>query len=357
MNNIYCIIMAGGLGSRLWPLSQASMPKQFIDLMGLGRTMLQLTFDRFSSMCDTEHFVVVTNEEYYETVCQQLPEIPLKNILREPFRRNTATCIAFATAYIKQLDPNAVCVVTPADHLILNEMRFVKSVQTAVDFAAVNDALVTVGVKAHKPETAFGYIQFGDPVGDNYPQLHLVKTFTEKPNLEMAQIFFECGEFVWNSGVFAWSISSIEKALQKFLPNTQKQFTMLDAIPRSHWTRESVRMAYDECENISIDYGVMERAQNVYVELTDAAWSDLGSWEAIYEQGQKDQNGNTSISGQVILKGSKDCLVDIPAGKTCIADGMDGYMIVDNGEMLLICPRSKSHLTSSYAAEISAATE
>lgn len=349
--------MAGGQGSRLWPMSRPSTPKQFIDLVGVGRTMLQLTYDRFRLVCDPDHFVVVTCDEYAHLVEEQLPELPKQNILCEPFRRNTASCIAYANTFIKQHDADAVTIVTPSDHMILDNKSFVDSVSHAVKFAVGNDVLVTIGVKAHKPETAFGYIQIGDLVDENSKTLFKVKTFTEKPNQEMAQIFYECGEFCWNSGVFVWSTKAIERALSKYLPSVQSQFDHLDSMPYTYWTKEAIRQVYDECDNISIDYAVLERAVNVYIEQTDAAWSDLGGWEAIYEQSQKDLRSNAVTGGRSILKESTGCLVSIPESKVCIVEGLKDYMIVESDGVLLICPRSKGRLVSTYAAEMGAAIE
>ncbi len=352
-NNIYCTIMAGGRGSRLWPLSQPSMPKQFLDLVGFGRTMLQITFDRFRPLCQPDHFIVVTNEEYADIVHQQLPEVPQSNILCEPLRRNTAVCIAFANTMIKQLDPEAINIVTPSDHLILNNDVFIDSVRTATEFATGRDVLVAIGIKAHRPETAFGYIQLGEPQ-DKYPQLFSVKTFTEKPNIEMARIFYECGEFCWNSGVFVWTQKAIETALTKYLPNVQNQFDQLNKLPMTSWTHDVVQHVYDECDNISIDYAVMERAQNVYIEQSDASWSDLGSWDAMYENAQRDDKGNAVTSGRAVLKESAGNLINVPNNKVCIVQGLKNYMVVDHSNVLLICPFDKRHASSSYAAEISA---
>ena len=351
---IYCIIMAGGQGSRLWPISQPELPKQFIDLVGCGRTMLQLTYDRFRQICDPKHFIVVTNEMFYDLVHSQLPDLPVENILREPFRRNTAACIAFANTYVKQLNKDAVTIVTPSDHIIMNDSLFLDSVRHGALFAKDNDALVTIGIKAYKPETAFGYIQFGEPVGGDFPLLYKVKTFTEKPNLEMAQVFYECGDFCWNAGVFIWSVNAIEMALSKYLPNIQSQFDSIDPIPRSHWTREAILRIYDECDNISIDYGIMERARNVYVEQTDASWSDLGGYDAIYEQADKDKKRNAVTGGRAIMKNSSGCLVTLPKDKTCVIEGLSDYMVVENDQVLLICPRANGRLVSNYAADLNA---
>lgn len=350
--------MAGGYGNRLWPLSQQEMPKQFLDLTGVGRTMLQLTYDRFCALCDPKNIIVITNQEYTSVVSDQLPQLPTQNILSEPFRRNTAACIAFASAFIKQKDPNAVFVVTPSDHLIIDpKQNFVESIRRSAEFAQQNDALMTIGVRAHKPETAFGYIQVGDVVAQGTPTVHKVKTFTEKPNAEMAQIFYECGEFCWNAGIFVWRVPAIEAAMKKFLPELQKQFDILDTLPAAHWTREAVLRAYEECENISIDYGVMEKAQNVFVVETDATWNDLGSWDALYEIGDKDANGNAIINGNAVLMNSHNCLVRIKSNKICKIDGLDNYMIIEKGKYMIICPRSNANASWKYAAELKAANQ
>lgn len=354
-SQLYCTIMAGGQGTRLWPLSRQAAPKQFLDLMGLGRTMLQMTYDRFRTLCTNDHIIVVTNEIYRDLVHQQLPDIPESNIITEPFRRNTAPCIALATGFIKQKDPNATIIVTPSDHLIMSENLFVESVKIAANFAMNNeDALITIGVRANRPETAFGYIQVGNTVGGEYKMLNQVKTFTEKPNAEMAKVFYECGEFCWNTGVFVWTVKSIESALSKYLPNIQAQFDVLDSIPTSHWTEETIRTVYNECENISIDYGVMEKARNVYVQQTEALWADLGSWHAVYEQANLDDKHNAILSGNAIMDNAEGCVVHIPAGKTCIVDGLNDYMIVERDGVLLICPKEKGQDTLNYKAEMKA---
>ena len=352
MKNIYCVIMAGGQGSRLWPLSQMELPKQFVDLTGVGKTMLQLTYERFRTICEPDHFVVVTNKNYVGLAHEQLPEMPAENILCEPFRRNTAACIAFATLFIKQKDPDVIEIVTPSDQLIINEKMFIENAMAGVEYAGAGDNLITIGVKAYKPETAFGYIQVGSPVSEQFPTINKVKTFTEKPNEEMAQVFYECGDFCWNSGVFIWSVRAISDALTKFLPNIQKQFDALDKLPSSYWTEQTVSRIYEECENVSIDYGVMEKAQNVFVVQTDAQWSDLGSWDALYEQGEKDARQNVVVNGKAIIYDSDRCLIHVSNDKYCIIDGLQDYMIVDQEDILLICPRTNGQKSWKYATEL-----
>ncbi|MBP5418636.1 MAG: mannose-1-phosphate guanylyltransferase [Bacteroidales bacterium] len=351
MSETYCVIMAGGRGSRLWPVSRSAKPKQFLDLISVGRTMLQLTYDRMLSICDPSHIIVVTNDDYISFAIDQLPDLPRQNILCEPSRRNTGPCIAFATAYIKQLCPDAVMVVTPADHYITDDDVFTNSIKSALDHAAKSDDLVTIGITASRPETAFGYIQVGDPIYSKKQQLFHVKTFTEKPNEEMAKVFYDCGEFCWNSGVFCWNINTIQDAISKHMPSIKQQFEELDNIPISHWTADVINRIYENCEQISIDYGVMEKAQNVAVQLTRATWSDLGAWDAIYESGKKDNDDNVVMGDKAVLKNSEGCLVHVSPNKTFIIDGLKDFMILERGNVVLICPRNNSRNTWNYSAD------
>lgn len=350
--DLYIVIMAGGQGSRLWPLSQTRTPKQFLDLVGIGKTMLQMTYDRFADFCTPDKVVVVTNVEYADLVKEQLPEVPESNILCEPFRRNTTTGIVYANTFIKQRCDNPVVIVTPSDHFIMNELLFLNSIRKGLMFVEEKeDVLLTVGVKVTRPETLFGYIQLGASVAD-IPGVHTVKTFTEKPNEEMAKLFYESGDFCWNAGVFIWTVDAIERALEMYMKGMLELFEPLKALPLTSWTMEIVKTIYDECTNQSIDYAVMEKAKNVYVVQTEARWSDLGSWEAVYEQNRKDKEENAVLDGKVILKETKGCIVRVPKGKVCIVEGLEDYMVVESDDVLLICPRSGGGASWKYEVEM-----
>ncbi len=351
----FCVILAGGTGTRLWPLSQESKPKQFIDLAGVGRTMLQLTYSRFLPLCGADHFVVVTLAGYRALVEEQLPDVPRENILCEPFKRNTAAAISLAAAFIKQKDPEAIMVVTPSDHLILNNDAFIATVHDAVEYAAENRDIVTIGIKASRPETAYGYIQVGgDALNARSGSVKAVKTFTEKPDAEMAQLFFDCGDFCWNSGVFVWRCDVIESAMRQFMPTVQTPFDALDALPASKWGDDVLRSVYDQCETISVDYAVLEKARNVVVCLSSALWSDIGGWGAIYEQSAKDSKGNAVVSGNALLKEASGCLVNVDAGSVCVIEGLRDYMVVQRAGVTLVCPRDSGASAWRYASEIKA---
>lgn len=338
MKNNYCIIMAGGVGSRFWPMSRTDHPKQFIDILGTGTSLLRQTYERFLHVCLPENIYVVTNALYNDLVLKQIPEMSPGQVVLEPARRNTAPCVAYAAYKIKAINPHARLVVAPSDHIILKEDIFVEKVNTALRAAGENDWLITLGIKPSRPDTGYGYIQFNNDSGDErYDGLKKVKTFTEKPNLELAEAFLKSGDFVWNSGIFIWSLKSILKAFEEHLPEMNNLFR--EGIGKYNTPQESefIRDTYTVCKAISIDYGVMEKASNVYVLESDFGWSDLGTWGSLYDIRKKDEKGNATFGKNVLFFNTENCIVHMPADKLVAIQGLDGYIVVEDDNILLIC--------------------
>jgi len=350
--DIYCVIMAGGIGSRFWPLSRTSKPKQFIDILGTGKTLLQQTFIRMNKICPAENVLIVTSQIYKDIVLEQLPEISANQVLLEPMRRNTAPCISFANYKIKQKNPNAIVVVAPSDHLILNEDKFIENINEAITFTSKNDALLTLGIKPSRPETGYGYIQVGAAVDKHNPNLKKVKTFTEKPNLELAKVFMESGEFFWNSGIFIWSLKSISSAFEKYLPEVDSLFKDASAHFNSENEKASVDQAYSECRNVSIDYGIMEKADNVYVICSEFGWSDLGTWGSLYTHLNKDTNQNAVIGKNVMLYNSSNTIVNVPDNKLVIIQGLDDYIVVESNDILLVCRKRDEQEIKNFVNDV-----
>ncbi len=339
--------MAGGVGSRFWPLSKTDCPKQFLDILGIGKTFLQLTFERLNKICPKENFYIVTNKIYKNLVKEQLPFLNDEQILLEPKRRNTAPCIAFANYSIKKRTNNANIIVCPSDHLILKEDEFLKVISDGINFASKDDCLLTLGIKPSRPDTGYGYIQIDNEIFTE--QINKVKTFTEKPNLELAKFFYESGEFFWNSGIFIWTLNSIEIAFKKYLPEVSHLF---NERLKYETEDEFIEKTYSECPNISIDYGVMEKANNVYVYKSDFGWSDLGTWGSLYENTTKDNNGNSVIGKDILLYETSNCMINIPGEKIVVAQGLEGYIIVDSGESLLICKKDQEQRIRQFVTDI-----
>jgi mannose-1-phosphate guanylyltransferase len=352
MENTYCVIMAGGVGSRFWPLSKSSAPKQFLDILGTGKSLLRQTFERFLPVCPAANFLIVTSSDYLSLVLEQIPELKEEQILLEPFRRNTAPCIAFANSFIRSRTPNARIVVTPADHLIINETEFLNAINKGLDFVEQNHALLTLGIKPHRPETGYGYIQVGKETEQLPAGFKKVKTFTEKPTLEIAKVFFESGEFFWNSGIFLWSLKAIDQAFEKSLPEVQNLFKTLDGKYGTTEEKKSIHEAYVECNNISIDYGVMEKADNVFVQTVSFGWSDLGTWSSLYEYSAQDINGNAVIAGKSLLYETSGSIINVPAEKVAVIQGLNEYIVVDSGDALLICPKSNEQQIRQFTSDI-----
>ncbi|MBC6606444.1 mannose-1-phosphate guanylyltransferase [Hymenobacter sp. BT188] len=352
--NTYLVVMAGGIGSRFWPFSRTNHPKQFHDVMGVGRSMLQLTVDRFTGICPPENVFVVTNRDYSELVEQHLPDLPPDQILGEPIGRNTAPCIAYASYRIAQRDPKAVIIVTPADHAVQREEEFRGIISQAVASARAQDILITLGIQPSRPDTGYGYIQFID--GDQselYGNLRKVKTFTEKPNLELAKMFVDSGDFLWNSGLFIWRAEVILQAFHQYLGDIAEVFDEgLDQLGTSK-EADFITNAYSRCRNISIDYGIMEKADNVYVLPADFGWSDLGTWDSLHRIGRGDENGNV-IDGDVILYDTRECVIKTPSERLVVVQGLEGYIVAEYDNVLLICKRTEEQRVKEFVADVRA---
>ena len=333
MKNNYCIIMAGGIGSRFWPFSRNNRPKQFLDFFGTGRSLLQMTFDRFSRVMPVENILIVSNILYRDLILEQLPEIKPSQVLLEPNRRNTAPCIAYAVNRIKSMTDKANIVVAPSDHLIMKEIDFIDAIKTGLDFVENNDSLLTLGIKPSRPETGYGYIQIDE--GDT--NLRKVKTFTEKPNAELAQIFFETGEFFWNSGIFLWNLQTIDHAFHSLLPEVALKFDGGKDVYNTAAEQKFIDEMYASCPNISIDYGIMEKAANVHVLCSDFGWTDLGTWGSLYEMSEKDKDANVTLKCKTMFYESKNNIVALPPDKLAVIQDLDGYIVAESDNVLLIC--------------------
>lgn len=339
--------MAGGIGSRFWPMSTQKFPKQFQDILGTGRTMIQQTFDRIRQAVPPENIFVITNQEYVELSHQQLPEVPLQNIVGEPAMKNTAACNIYMVNKIANLNPDANIIVLPADHLITKENAFIEKVNLAFDLVSKNDYLVTLGITPTRPDTGYGYIQFLEKKDEQY---YKVKTFTEKPSLEIAQSFLESGDFLWNAGIFVWNVNSIHKAFEKFLPEMTQEFISCEYNTDKELV--CIETIYPKVEKISIDNGILERAENVYVIPADLGWSDLGTWTSVFENAEKDEIGNAINSKNVISYNAKNNIVRLKKGKAAIIDGLEDFIIVDTEKALLICPRANDQLIKDYVQDL-----
>lgn len=348
-NNRYCAIMCGGIGSRFWPFSKAAMPKQFIDFFGTGRSLLQATVDRLDGIVPMSNILLMTNESYEPLLREQLPEISSSQILLEPARRNTAPCIAWAAHHIKAINPDAKMMVAPSDHLIINVEKFRQSVLDAFDFIENRDALVTMGIKPSRPETGYGYIQVGSPVQGNFSA---VKTFTEKPNEDLARVFLESGEFFWNSGMFFWTADSILSALNTCAPDVSDTFERGKQYFGTCQEMEYINANFEACPSISIDFAVMEKARNVYVETVDFGWNDLGTWRSLYEISPKNSSGNVTQNCKALLFNSHNNIVAIKGDKLVVASGLEGYIVADVDDALLIVPLEEEQKIKQYVNEV-----
>ena len=332
----YCVIMCGGIGSRFWPYSRTALPKQFIDFMGTGRSLLQMSYDRILPVVPKENILVVTNRQYAPLVKEQLPELADDQILLEPARRNTAPCIAWAAYHIAARDAQASMIVTPSDHLITREHDFETSVLNGFDFVEKNDALLTMGIHPTRPETGYGYIQIGNET--DTAGISKVKTFTEKPNLELAKVFLATGEFFWNSGIFLWTAKSIVKAMHDYAPDIAARFDSGLAEFGTEAENAFIEREFEACPSVSIDYAIMEKAPNVYVECVNFGWTDLGTWSSLRENSPKNSDGNVAQLCNLLAYNSTGNIFAVRGDKLVVVEGLKDYVVADTGDVLLICP-------------------
>jgi len=337
--NLYVVLMAGGVGTRFWPYSRNSRPKQFLDVLGVGKTLLQSTYERFLPLCPKENILIVTHEEHLAITREQLPEMSVENILTEPMRKNTAPCIIYSSIKIYKQNPDAVIVVAPSDHLILDEAEFQQTIKSCFDQAKNQDKLVTLGIKPIRPETGYGYIQYIDAK----PELKKVKTFTEKPELSLAKKFIDSGDFVWNAGIFVWGVKAILEAFKKHLPEMTEVFEEASQSFNTAEERSALQAAYVQTKSISIDYGIMEKADNVYVWLSSFAWSDLGSWSSLHDNSNKDSNNN-AISADSLVYDTRNSVIKGPKDKLIVVQGLNGFLVGAFDNVVIVCEKDKEEL-------------
>mgnify|MGYP003307598405 CR=1 FL=1 len=367
--NTYCVIMAGGIGSRFWPVSRNNYPKQFLDFFGTGRSLLQMTVDRFRSIVPIENVLVVTNVLYKNTILEQIPDLLPAQILCEPARRNTAPCIAYAIAHIKAMllaksglktnevnwdddKLNANIIVAPSDHLILQEQKFLQVMEQGLNFVAHNDTLLTLGMKPTRPETGYGYIQIdkSKPVTDT--SIYQVKTFTEKPDLDLAKVFLESGEFLWNSGIFLWNLRTIRREFRMHLPDMTQKFLAGEKYMGTSEEQAFIEQMFPTCPSVSIDYGVMEKAKSVHVLPADFGWSDLGTWGSLYELSKKEDQGNVTLKCDALYHNSEGNIVTMNEGQLAVLCDVHDMIVAQSNNVLLICPRSEEQQIRQYVMDV-----
>jgi mannose-1-phosphate guanylyltransferase len=350
--NNYAVIMAGGIGSRFWPMSKASLPKQFLDILGSGETLIQQTFRRLQKICLTENILIVTNKDYKILCLEQLDDVVQKNILYEPVMRNTAACVAYAAFKIHNQNPDANMIIAASDHIIKKEDEFVRVVEDCLMLSATNDVLLTIGIKPTRPDTGYGYIQFADQSLVNHKKLKKVKTFTEKPNQELALNFLDSGDFLWNSGMFVWSAKSITLAFRKHLNDIYTIFEEGKPFYNTEKEKEYIDRVFPGCKNISIDYGIMEKSDKVYVYPASFGWSDLGTWGSLYTQLELDKNNNAVLGDKVILYNSFNNIVNVSKEKQVVLQGLNGYIVVESDGTLLVCKKEDEQQIKQFVADM-----
>ena len=345
--NVYCVIMAGGVGARFWPKSRRSKPKQFLDIFDTGKSFLRLTYERFAHSVPPENFLVATNAAYKHLVLEHLPELGEEQILCEPVGRNTAPCICYAAYSLLKKDPDACMIVTPSDHMILDEQTFGSIVNEVLEFTDTHDVLMTVGITPSRPETGYGYIQKSDS-----QTISRVKCFTEKPNLELAKVFVQSGEFFWNSGIFIWKVRDIVAAVEKYLPDHHALFSSIVNDLGTPAEANAIERVFGQCRAVSIDYGVMEKADNVYVRCGDFGWSDVGTWGSLYQLSDKDENLNAKPAHCCYTYDTHNSILSLPKDKVAVISGLDDYIVVDTEDVLMICPRKEEQSIRKYIDEV-----
>lgn len=352
-SNNHLVIMAGGVGSRFWPMSTVERPKQFIDILGTGRTMIQMVFDRFKGVVESQNMWVVTNKCYREQVLQQLPDIPESHILCEPCRRNTAPCIAYVSWRIKKESPKANIVVAPSDHLVVDTGEFKRVVSNCLEFTSGTDAIVTLGMKATRPETGYGYIQadLSLPSPRNR-EIYRVDQFHEKPKLEQAEVYLKEKNYFWNAGIFIWNVATIVNAFRVYQPNIAKVFDRIRPMLGTKDEQRIIDEIYPQCENISVDYAIMEKADEIFVCPSDFGWSDLGTWGSLLMQTPKDVYGNATIGQNIQLYESHNCIVHTLEEKRVVIEGLDGYIVAEDNDSLLICKLSEEQRIRQFSEKL-----
>ena len=351
-NDNHLVIMAGGVGSRFWPMSTTDRPKQFIDVLGVGKSLLQLTVERFESICQPENVWVVTNKKYADMVHEQLPDMPITNILCEPCRRNTAPCIAYVSWRIKSKNPKANIVVSPSDHVVMDVPEFRRVVKDCLKFTSDSDAIVTLGMKPTRPETGYGYIQADLSANSlRNKSIFRVDSFREKPDLDTAKQYIAKNNYFWNAGIFIWNVSTIVNAFRIYQPQMAKIFETLMPVYGTQSEQAEIDRMFPECENISVDYAIMEKADEIFVCPANFGWSDLGTWGSLQEQSKKDLSGNACIGNDISLFESYNCIIHTTQEKKVVVQGLDGYIVAENNDTLLICKLSEEQRIKQFSGE------
>ena len=351
-SNNHLVIMAGGVGSRFWPMSTADRPKQFIDVLGVGKSLLQLTYQRFGDFCPLDNVWVVTNKKYVALVHEQLPDIPVENILQEPCRRTTAPCIAYVSWRIKARDPKANVVVTPSDHIVTDETEFRRIIGLCMDFTEDSDAIVTLGMKPNRPETGYGYIKADLSMSSlRQKEIFRVDKFKEKPDYDTAKEYIKDSSYFWNAGIFIWSVSTIVNAFRVYQPAIAKIFENLTPVYGTAEEQARIDAVYPECENISVDYAIMERVEEIFVCPADFGWSDLGTWGSLQMQTKRDLYGNSLIGHNIQMYESHNCIVHTLQQKQVVIQGLDNYIVAEKDGILLICKLEEEQRIKQFSGE------